>query len=326
MDRSEIDLLKADLRRMQSRVEELETAGEEPTNRRNMLRGLGAAAAGAAVGGLAFARPAGAIDGNTLIIGTPGQTAQSNTTLVASGYTKDTNVGMFHLTDDASQSNILTIGTIFTIIANNNDGFTNGAAISATNQALKLSAPIPLKMNDTAARVQTVGTRGMFMQENGALWFCVASSGSQRWRRVAGPTGAGGFNAITPIRVYDSRAANPAGNVGILNSGSNRTISVADSRNSSGEVIQTNSIPAGALAVTANVTVTGTTGIGGYLSINPGGNTSEATSSINWFGAGQNIANGLTLTLNTSRQLTVVCGTGTGSNTHFIVDISGYYL
>ena len=233
---------------------------------------------------------------------------------------------MFHLTDDASQSNILTIGTIFTIIANNNDGFTNGAAISATNQALKLSAPIPLKMNDTAAPVQTVGTRGMFMQENGALWFCVASSGSQRWRRVAGPTGAGGFNALTPFRAYDSRAANPAGNVGILTSGSSRTISIADTRDNSGVVTQLNTVPSGAIAVTANVTVTGTTGGGGFLSINPGGNISQATSAINWFGAGQNIANGLTLTLNTSRQLTVVCGSGTGSDTHFIVDISGYYL
>ena len=61
MDHNELAELKAELRRMQSRVEELESAAPEPVvNRRHLLRGLGAAAVGAAAGGLAFAHPAAA--------------------------------------------------------------------------------------------------------------------------------------------------------------------------------------------------------------------------------------------------------------------------
>ncbi|CAN5650023.1 hypothetical protein BH10ACT2_BH10ACT2_02230 [soil metagenome] len=330
MDRSEIDALKADLRRMQSRVEELETAGEEPTNRRNMLRGLGAAAAGAAVGGLAFARPAAATDTFGLVIGNATQTAQSNTALVASSYNNADNVGMFHLTDDASQSNIFTIGTILTIIANNNNGFTAGAAISATGQGLKISAPVPLKLNDGGAPVQNVGTRGMFRHQAGDLWFCVSSSGNNRWRRVSSNLGAGGFHAITPVRVYDSRATTPSNNTPLL-TGQNRTVYVGDARDGSGVVTQTNAIPAFATAVAANVTVTGTTtsgapGAGGFLVVNPGGITTTATSAINWFGAGQSLANANTFKVDAGRQLTVVCGGAAGAGTHFIIDVFGYYL
>ncbi len=335
MDRSEIDSLKADLRRMQARVDELETAGEEPTNRRNMLRGLGVAAAGAAVGGLAFARPAAATDGGTLILGDPTQTVQSPTMLNVSGsYSSSPLVGVFSVTNDPTFSNIN--AAVSCISAYADGGLTGGHlvglwAASKTSLGIgaKLDGQVPLKLTDNSttantALVQGSGTYGQFKVISGDLWFCVSTSGSQRWRKLAGPASAGAFHALAPFRAYDSRAAAPS--PGILTSGSSRTISIADTRDNSGVVTQTNTVPANAIAVTANVTVTGTTGGGGFLSINPGGNTSQATSAINWFGAGQNIANGLTLTLNTSRQVTVVCGSGTGSDTHFIVDISGYYL
>jgi hypothetical protein len=58
--------------------------------------------------------------------------------------------------------------------------------------------------------------------------------------------------------------------------------------------------------------------------MNPGGNTVAGASTINWFGPDQTLANGIGLTLNASRQLTAVCSGG--GSTHFIVDISGYYL
>ena len=58
--------------------------------------------------------------------------------------------------------------------------------------------------------------------------------------------------------------------------------------------------------------------------MNPGGDTVEGASTINWSAAGQTLANGVALTLNGSRQLTVVAG-GPGS-TNFIIDISGYWL
>ena len=168
----------------------------------------------------------------------------------------------------------------------------------------------------------TLGTwaTGSLVNSAGQLWYCyVAGVGSaSKWVRLSA-----GFVSVTPARVYDSRAAAPS--PGILAASASRTISVADARNSVGGVTIPNVVPVGATAVAANITVTGTTGGFGFLSVNPGGNTSQATSAINWFGAGQNIANGLILTLNASRQVTVVCGTGGGS-TQFIVDVSGYYL
>ena len=83
-------------------------------------------------------------------------------------------------------------------------------------------------------------------------------------------------------------------------------------------------VTAGATAVTANVTATNTVGTG-YLAVNPGGTTSVAASTINWVGTGLNLANGVTLTLNANRELTVICGGQPGAQANFIIDITGYY-
>ncbi len=124
--------------------------------------------------------------------------------------------------------------------------------------------------------------------------------------------------------MYDSRQPLPS--PGILSAGQNRLVSVADARNvNSGATTTIGVIPDRAVAVAANVTVTGTSGQG-YLSINSGGNTVISASTINWFGSGQTLANGVILTLNASREITVICGSGSGSATHFIIDITGYFL
>ncbi|MCU1365846.1 MAG: hypothetical protein JWL72_1023 [Ilumatobacteraceae bacterium] len=159
---------------------------------------------------------------------------------------------------------------------------------------------------------------------DGDLYFCVAAGSPGTWRKITGPGVAGGFHALTPGRVYDSRQTLPL--PGVLGSGSNRTISVADRRDATlttGAVVQANFVPAGATAVAANVTITGTKG-GGFLVVNPGGNTTVGASTINWSADGQNLANGVILTLDASRQLTIIAGGG--GSTDFIIDISGYYL
>ena len=153
------------------------------------------------------------------------------------------------------------------------------------------------------------------------LWLCVASGTPGKWRKIAGLNSAGAFHAITPTRVYDSRQALPT--PGVLSSGQNRTVSVKDARAVNGGAVATaNAIPAGATAVAANITIV-TTASAGFLSVNPGGITAITASTINWSAAGQVIANGISLTLNADRELTVVCD---GGSTHFIVDINGYYL
>ena len=158
----------------------------------------------------------------------------------------------------------------------------------------------------------------------GNVWYCYEAGTPGKWRKLAGPGTAGAFHAITPTRVYDSRAAAPT--PGLLTNGNNRLVSVADGRDGAGAITAANIVAAGATAVAANITITGTTGGFGYLAINPGGNTIEGASTINWSAAGLTIANGVTLTLNASRQLTVICGGGASASTHFLIDIAGYYL
>jgi hypothetical protein len=312
---------------MHARVDELEAESAEPVSRRNMLRGVGAAVVGAA-GGLALARPAAAADGDTLQAGET-RISNSNTRLVADSYGNVDNVGMFHLTDDVSVTDASTTTSILSIVAANNEGFNTGISAKGTGIGARLDGPIPLQLADATASGapdQATGTQGQFRVDNGDLWFCVANSGSNRWRKLTGNFSAGAFHAVTPFRAYDSRAANPVGNVGPISVGQNRLISVKDARDDAGVVIQLSAVPLDAKSVAANVTVTGTVGSFGYLTINPGGNTTAAASTINWSAAGQTIANGVTLTLNTTRELTVICGGLPGNTTQFIIDISGYFL
>jgi hypothetical protein len=157
---------------------------------------------------------------------------------------------------------------------------------------------------------------------DGDLWWCVVAGTPGTWRKLGGPSAAGAFHALSPGRVYDSRSAAPT--PGTISGGQNRTVSVADKRNTTtGAVVTANFVPAGATAVTANITVVSASGAG-FLTVNPGGVITVDSSTINWSTAGQVLANGVTLTLNTTRQLSVVAGGG--GSTDFIIDISGYYL
>ncbi|CAB4802890.1 unannotated protein [freshwater metagenome] len=133
---------------------------------------------------------------------------------------------------------------------------------------------------------------------------------------------AGAYHAVTPSRVYDSRLSTYPLN-GVLSSGQNRTISVANSYNTNGVLVTSNFVPAGATAVFANVGVVNTVGEG-WLAVNPGGVTAVSASTINWSAAGQILANGVALTLNDSRQLTAV--NGSPGSTNFFIDITGYWL
>ncbi len=159
---------------------------------------------------------------------------------------------------------------------------------------------------------------------DGDLWWCVVAGTPGTWRKISGAGSAGAFHALTPGRVYDSRQLLPSS--GALASGSGRTVSVADRRNAAlttGAVVEANFVPAGATAVAANVTITNTVS-SGYLVCNPGGITTVGASTINWSSSNLNLANGVILTLDAARQLTVVAGGG--GSTDFIIDITGYYL
>lgn len=198
-------------------------------------------------------------------------------------------------------------------------GGTIGTMTTGTYSALLLGATA---FAPTAASSHAYEAGEMTRGPGGVLWYCVESGTPGKWRTLSAPTGAGSFYAVTPARAYDSRLSTYPQN-GVLGSGQNRTISVANRYDVNGTLVTSNFVPTGATAVFANVTVVDTVGAG-YLAVNPGGTTAVAASTINWSASGQVLANGISLTLNASREITVV--NGSGGSTQFIIDITGYWL
>jgi len=84
-----------------------------------------------------------------------------------------------------------------------------------------------------------------------------------------------------------------------------------------------NLVPPGATAVAYNFTVTNTVGAG-FLTLNPGGNTTVTSSAINWSTSGQILTTGSLVSVNANREVTVIAG-GPGA-TDFLLDVVGYYL
>jgi hypothetical protein len=85
-------------------------------------------------------------------------------------------------------------------------------------------------------------------------------------------------------------------------------------------------VPDTAKAVSANVTVTGATAAGD-LRLFPSDLRPEPLASTINFGVGQTRANNAVLRLGTGGKASVRCGipAGSGGQTHFILDVTGYF-
>ncbi len=313
---------------------------EESTSRRHLLGKGAIAAAAATVAGIAMSKSANAVDGGSLIIGDETQTAQTPTTLLSTGFAGN----QMLLIDDASGFSAsasahpgalagwsgsrvgvygLSGSSAGVVGRANNAG---GVGVKALGPAggVDFEAARAGVIHISAAGVTTTpagtGALGFLGRDStGSLWYCYEIG---RWRKLAGATTAGSFHPITPVRVYDSRAALPT--PGIMAPGTSRVISVKDGRDSVGGVTAADVVPSEATAVSFNVTATGTTGPN-FLSVVPGDAAGFTTSNLNWGGAGESIANGGIVKLDTSRQIKVFVGDQSGS-THVIVDVSGFYL
>ncbi|MFN3256702.1 MAG: hypothetical protein ACE37B_13505 [Ilumatobacter sp.] len=189
---------------------------------------------------------------------------------------------------------------------------TSSDFVAAGSGIIRISATVT-----PAIAATTTGSAGSIARStDGTLWYCYEPD---KWQRIGGAATAGGFTAVTPFRVYDSRQETD----GRFAGGTNRTISVADSKDvDTYATVTANAVPAGATAVTANVVAIGTTTTG-FLSINPGGITAISAATVNW-GPGLNIGNAGTFALNAARELEAVFGPGGGA--HMTIDITGYYL
>lgn len=228
-----------------------------------------------------------------------------------------------------ASTGIAGIGTVVGALGSGPVGvFGNGDSVGLRASALSIngtSLDLPALAGHTAPGSRSVAyTVGRIeVDENGNLWMCTAAGTPGTWRKLTGPAVAGAFHPLTPGRVVDTRLS--AGGIGPLTTGNALLVSVADRKAVGLVPALTDFVPAGATAIAANVTVTNTVA-SGFLTVNPGGNSTVGASTINWSSSGLTLANGVILTLNASRELTIVYGGVATAATNVIVDVNGYYL
>jgi hypothetical protein len=331
-----------------------------PNDRRAMLRKIaigGAAAAGGAI--LLSNGTASAADGNTLLLGSNAAQNANNTTstptiieftpataptegpsaLSVGGYVPPTTspfpagVGGY---GDATIPNGLHGSTTapagYGVVAANlspaaaaaTDPVPTAQAVASPNGAHMLL--LAGSVTGPAAGRHVAGE--VYVDAAGTLWFTVpvpppAAAGTVRFVKLAGTPTSGAYHAIDPQRVYDSRQAGYTTR-GVLAPNSNRVVSVADGRSDTGTVTLANAVPAGATAVQINVTAANMTGPN-FLSVTAGDKTSTTASLVNWGPGDIQIANSITVPVDSTRQIRVFCGNQTGS-TDVIIDVYGFYL
>ena len=128
---------------------------------------------------------------------------------------------------------------------------------------------------------------------------------------VSAVVGGSTYHAISPTRLLDTRSAN--GLTGKFTANIFRTV----------QITGRGGIPAGATAVTGNLTVTNQTALG-YLFIGPVGSNTPASSTLN-FPVNDNRANGVTVALSGPGALSVTYVAGAGATTDVLFDVTGYF-
>jgi hypothetical protein len=170
----------------------------------------------------------------------------------------------------------------------------------------------------------SVGKHGageMYVDDKYNLWFSVpgaAATDPVRWVKLAGSSTAGSFVALaSPVRAYDSRE----GTVGKIKFGEERIIDLTKGKKGTAII---DGIPAGASAAAFNLTIDATTEFG-FLSAFADGATFNDTSNINWATSGTAVANYVVSAVSSAGKVKIRGG-GPAGSTHFIIDITGYYL
>ncbi|MFL6166881.1 MAG: hypothetical protein ACJ710_11380, partial [Ornithinibacter sp.] len=120
------------------------------------------------------------------------------------------------------------------------------------------------------------------------------------------PDAGAGFTAVSPVRVLDTRTGVGAPTAKV---GAGGTVSVTIP-----------GLPAGATAVTMNVTATRPTATS-FVSVYPGGTARPGASTLNVV-AGQTVANLVTVALGAGNRVTLYNSAGT---VDLVADLAGYY-
>lgn len=129
---------------------------------------------------------------------------------------------------------------------------------------------------------------------------------------VALDSQAGRYVAMVPTRVVDTRSANP-GPAGAVHANGPYLFPIAGKAG----------IPSNAIAVTANLTVTGSSA--GFVYLGPSVSGEPSSSTIN-FPGGDDRANGVTVALSQDGSLSAYYGGKTGKSVNIIIDVTGYFL
>ncbi len=148
---------------------------------------------------------------------------------------------------------------------------------------------------------------------------------NQAWNANEYSGGADWLTKVTPLQTAGATYV-PMAPARVLNTRSNVGLSGMFSANKARTwpVAGVAGIPADAVAVTGNVTVTGQTA-SGFVAITVNPSNSPPTSSIN-FPKGQTRANNVTIPLSPSGSLSATYGAAAGNKTHVLFDVTGYFL
>ena len=291
-------------------------------DRRSMLRTVGVAAVGAAIGGAAVvtsASPAAAANGSPILMG---QTTTGTAATVAA--VSPIGTTGFAFADDTSFVPSLpapgTPSPVVTIAAGSNSGLyassglADGVTASGGEYGIQTQGGLAaLRLTGTAALAPTLDTHahraGEFVIESTPsgyfLWFCVKEGTPGDWSMLAGPDITSTFSPVSPQRLYDSRNSD-----GALSSGQTRVVNLGVP-------------PSPGAAYLLNLTVTNTTGSGFLQLYSNAQATPPSASSINWFTANQIAANS-TVTQVDAGGLAKVRAGGGGS-AQFVIDLMGWY-
>ena len=153
---------------------------------------------------------------------------------------------------------------------------------------------------------------------NAVLLQCVEAGVPGKWIRQSPlvPLSA-------PFRIYDSRVGqgNPSGSTqGTLNFGGGaRTINCTPTPNIIGATL-----PVSTSALAFNVTLANTVGGVGSVVVWAAGASEPTTASITWTGSGVVVGNAVTSACDASQDVQIKCTTG--SSTHVILDVIGFYV
>ena len=120
------------------------------------------------------------------------------------------------------------------------------------------------------------------------------------------------YSTLPPVRILDSRVGLGLG--GTFKPDIPRTLNIAGDQG----------VPFEAKAITGNLTVVGQTRAG-YLAITPDPDSTPSTSTLN-FPLGDIRANGVSVPLNATGDLSIVYKAAPGGTTHVVLDVTGYYL